>query len=181
MSGQDFKDYVVVITGGSTGLGRAIAVEVATRGAKAVIINYASNATDAAETARMVEAQGAEAVLVQGDVAQDADEAVLVAVDVFTDRQIDRKGTAIGAQRGDLAADADDAPLAGGEVAAHVAIVLVAVGAGHQHRHRPAAHLVLAVAEHRFGGAVEAADPALQIDQHDRIDRRRQQRAEAIA
>lgn len=73
MSGQDFKDYVVVITGGSTGLGRAIAVEVASRGARAVIINYASNATDAAETGRLVQAEGAEAVLVQGDVAQDAD------------------------------------------------------------------------------------------------------------
>ena len=39
MSGQDFKDYVVVVTGASTGLGRAIAIETAARGAGAVIVN----------------------------------------------------------------------------------------------------------------------------------------------
>lgn len=73
MSGKDFNDFVVVVTGASTGLGRAIAVEVASRGAKAVIINYARSADEAAETGRLVEAHGAKAVLVQGDVASDAD------------------------------------------------------------------------------------------------------------
>jgi NAD(P)-dependent dehydrogenase (short-subunit alcohol dehydrogenase family) len=73
MAGNDFQDFIVVVTGASTGLGRAIAVETASRGAKAVIINYASSADAAQETARLVEAQGAQAVLVQGDVAQDAD------------------------------------------------------------------------------------------------------------
>ena len=73
MSGQDFKDYVVVVTGASTGLGRAIAVETAQRGAAAVIVNYARSRDEAEETARLVEAQGARAILVQGDVAQDAD------------------------------------------------------------------------------------------------------------
>jgi NAD(P)-dependent dehydrogenase (short-subunit alcohol dehydrogenase family) len=38
-----------------------------------VVINYAHNADEAKETARQVEAQGAKAVLVQGDVAADAD------------------------------------------------------------------------------------------------------------
>jgi NAD(P)-dependent dehydrogenase (short-subunit alcohol dehydrogenase family) len=69
----EYQDFVVVVTGASTGLGRAIAVEVASRGAKAVVINYAHNRADAEETARLVGAHGAEAVLVQGDVAQDAD------------------------------------------------------------------------------------------------------------
>ena len=73
MSGQDFKDYIVVVTGASTGLGRAIAVETADRGAKAVIINYARSLDEAQETARQVEAKGAQAILVQGDVAIDAD------------------------------------------------------------------------------------------------------------
>ncbi len=73
MSGKDFKDYVVVVTGASTGLGRAIAVETAARGAAAVIVNYARSQDEAEETARQVEAQGARAVLAQGDVAQDAD------------------------------------------------------------------------------------------------------------
>ena len=73
MSGRDFEGFTVVVTGASTGLGRAIAVETAERGAALVVINYASNADDAAETAAQVEAHGARAVVVQGDVAQDAD------------------------------------------------------------------------------------------------------------
>ena len=73
MSGKDFQDFVVVVTGASTGLGRAIAVETASRGAAAVIINFASSADEAAETARQVEAHGAKAVVVQGDVASDDD------------------------------------------------------------------------------------------------------------
>ena len=73
MSGKDFQDFVVVVTGASTGLGRAIAVETASRGAAAVIINFASSADEAAETARQVEAHGAKAVIVQGDVASDDD------------------------------------------------------------------------------------------------------------
>lgn len=73
MSGKDFEDFVVVVTGASTGLGRAIAVETSSRGAAAVVINYARSVEEAQETARQVEAHGAKAVLVQGDVALDAD------------------------------------------------------------------------------------------------------------
>jgi NAD(P)-dependent dehydrogenase (short-subunit alcohol dehydrogenase family) len=61
------------VTGASTGLGRSIAVETARQGAKAVVINYARSEAEAQETARLVEAEGAKAVIVQGDVASDAD------------------------------------------------------------------------------------------------------------
>ena len=70
MSG-DFDGKVVAITGASTGLGRAIAVETASRGARAVVVNFASSAAEAEETARLVRELGAEAVLVQADVADD--------------------------------------------------------------------------------------------------------------
>jgi NAD(P)-dependent dehydrogenase (short-subunit alcohol dehydrogenase family) len=73
MAQGDYQDFVVVVTGASTGLGRAVAVEVALRGAKAVVINYARNRDDAEETARRCQTHGAETVLVQGDVAQDED------------------------------------------------------------------------------------------------------------
>lgn len=73
MSARDLEDFVVVVTGASTGLGRAIAVECAERGAATVIVNYASSADAAAETARLVEARGAKAVVVQGNVAIDDD------------------------------------------------------------------------------------------------------------
>ncbi len=70
MSG-DFDGKVVVVTGASTGLGRAIAVETAAKGARAVVVNFAHSADEAAETAALVSAKGAEAVVIQADVASD--------------------------------------------------------------------------------------------------------------
>ncbi len=72
MADRGFKDKVVVVTGGSTGLGRAIAVETAEQGALAVVVNYASSEAEAKETARLCEAQGSQSVVVQGDVGEDA-------------------------------------------------------------------------------------------------------------
>jgi NAD(P)-dependent dehydrogenase (short-subunit alcohol dehydrogenase family) len=69
----DFDGKVVLITGGGTGLGAAIATGAAKRGARAVIVNYAKSAREAETTAEAVRQAGAEAVVVQGDVAEDAD------------------------------------------------------------------------------------------------------------
>lgn len=69
---RDFENKVVLVTGASTGLGAALAVGAAARGAKAVIINYARSQAEAEATAEAVRAAGAEAVLAQGDVADDA-------------------------------------------------------------------------------------------------------------
>jgi 3-oxoacyl-[acyl-carrier protein] reductase len=68
-----YADAVVLVTGASTGLGRAIAVGAAAQGARAVVVNYASSADEAETTARLVREAGAEAVLAQGDVGQDED------------------------------------------------------------------------------------------------------------
>ena len=68
---KDFDNAIIVVTGASTGLGRAIAVETARRGAKAVVINFAKSAKEAEETAGLVRGQGAEAAVVQADVADD--------------------------------------------------------------------------------------------------------------
>lgn len=68
-----YDGSIVAITGASTGLGRAIAIGAARQGARAVLINYASNAGEAEETARLVGEAGAEPVLVQGDVRLDED------------------------------------------------------------------------------------------------------------
>jgi 3-oxoacyl-[acyl-carrier protein] reductase len=65
---DSYTGAVVVVTGASTGLGRAIAVGAAARGARAVVINFARSVADADETARLVWAEGAEAILAQGDV-----------------------------------------------------------------------------------------------------------------
>lgn len=68
-----YDKAVVVVTGASTGLGRAIAVGAAERGAHAVVINFARSADEAETTAALVREAGAEAVLVQGDVGLDED------------------------------------------------------------------------------------------------------------
>lgn len=69
---RSYDDAVVVVTGASTGLGRAIAVGVAQRGARSVVINFASSSVEAEITAGLVREAGAEAVLAQGDVGDDA-------------------------------------------------------------------------------------------------------------
>ncbi|MES1200693.1 MAG: SDR family oxidoreductase [Pseudomonadota bacterium] len=68
---RDFDGKVVLVTGAGTGLGAALAVGAAARGAKAVILNYSKSATEAEATAEAVRAAGAEAVLAQGDVSND--------------------------------------------------------------------------------------------------------------
>ncbi|MGA2953015.1 MAG: SDR family NAD(P)-dependent oxidoreductase [Caulobacteraceae bacterium] len=73
MVGRDFTGWTVVVTGASSGLGRAVAVECAERGAARIVINYASSAGAAEETKRLVEGHGAEGILAQGDVARDED------------------------------------------------------------------------------------------------------------
>jgi NAD(P)-dependent dehydrogenase (short-subunit alcohol dehydrogenase family) len=69
----DFDGKVILVTGGATGLGAAIAVGAARRGAKAVILNCTKSLKEAEATADLVRTAGAEAVIAQGDVAEDAD------------------------------------------------------------------------------------------------------------
>jgi NAD(P)-dependent dehydrogenase (short-subunit alcohol dehydrogenase family) len=69
----DFDGKVVLVTGGATGLGAAIAVGAARRGARAVILNCTKSLREAEATAEAVRAAGAEAAIAQGDVAEDAD------------------------------------------------------------------------------------------------------------
>ena len=64
---------VAVVTGASRGIGRACALELARQGAD-VVVNYLSNAEAAASCKAEIEALGAKAVTVQGDVS-DADQA----------------------------------------------------------------------------------------------------------
>jgi glucose 1-dehydrogenase len=60
-----------IVTGASKGIGRAVALELAKQGAN-VGINYYSGAAGAAEVAHAIEALGRKAVLLQGDVSDQA-------------------------------------------------------------------------------------------------------------
>ncbi|SDG09628.1 3-oxoacyl-[acyl-carrier-protein] reductase [Desulfosporosinus hippei] len=66
------KDSVGIVTGSGRGIGRAIAVNLATAGVK-VVVNYAGRSDKAEETVELIRAVGGEAVAVQADVSQQAD------------------------------------------------------------------------------------------------------------
>ena len=62
------QDKATVITGGDSGIGRAVALAYAREGAD-VLISYLNEHDDAKETARLVEEAGRRAILVPGDLA----------------------------------------------------------------------------------------------------------------
>lgn len=65
------QDKATVITGGDSGIGRAVALAYAREGAD-VLISYLNEHDDAQETARLVEEAGRRAILVPGDIAEPA-------------------------------------------------------------------------------------------------------------
>ena len=64
------RDKVALITGGDSGIGRAVAILFAKEGADVAII-YLKEHSDAAETQRLVEAQGRRCALFAGDVGEE--------------------------------------------------------------------------------------------------------------
>ena len=62
---------VALITGGDSGIGRAVAVAMAREGASIAIV-YLNEHKDAEETKRLVGYEGAEAILIAGDVGREA-------------------------------------------------------------------------------------------------------------
>ena len=74
---MQFAGKVAVVTGGSRGIGRAIALRLAAGGAK-VVVNYHSNEAAASEVVEQVQASGGEAIAVQADVSQPAQAQALI-------------------------------------------------------------------------------------------------------
>lgn len=69
---MNLKGTVCIVTGSATGTGAACAVQLARKGAR-VVINYTKSVKDAQETLEKCKAAGTDAIVVQGDVAVDAD------------------------------------------------------------------------------------------------------------
>lgn len=66
---QDLKGKVAIVTGGSRGIGRHIALQLAQRGAD-VAINYRSRQSDADEVVKEIEATGVRAQAIQADLSK---------------------------------------------------------------------------------------------------------------
>ncbi len=69
---MNLKGTVCIVTGSATGTGAACAIQLARKGAR-VVINYTKSVKDAQETLEKCKAAGTDAIVVQGDVAVDAD------------------------------------------------------------------------------------------------------------
>jgi len=74
----------VLVTGASTGIGRAVAVQAAREGAAIIGINYLSSEEAAQQTLEMVHAAGSKAILLRADVSNEQEASAMV--ESFLDR-----------------------------------------------------------------------------------------------
>jgi 3-oxoacyl-[acyl-carrier protein] reductase len=83
------ENKVALVTGGSRGIGRAIALEFAARGA-AVVVNYNKSPESAEEVVRQIQASAGKAAAYQADVSdfKQAEGLVKFAIDTFGDLSI---------------------------------------------------------------------------------------------
>jgi 3-oxoacyl-[acyl-carrier protein] reductase len=82
------EGQVAIVTGASRGIGRAIAVALATEGAK-VVVNYASSASAAEEVVAEIKGKGGEAIAFHADVSQEAQVESLIKSAIDTWGRID--------------------------------------------------------------------------------------------
>jgi 3-oxoacyl-[acyl-carrier protein] reductase len=72
-----FKDKVVVVTGGGTGIGRGMCIRFAREGA-AVVVNYSKSKEQAKEVIAEIGRRGGRAIEIQADVSQDREARQLI-------------------------------------------------------------------------------------------------------
>lgn len=81
---MDLKGRVAIVTGGGTGIGRAVCVRLAKAGAKAVVVNYSRSDKDALATAAELIVLGSDALAHKADISNEAEVAAMIAA--VTDR-----------------------------------------------------------------------------------------------
>ena len=86
---MDFNDKVAIVTGASRGIGRAIALEFGSRGAR-VVVNFNQNSSAADEVVKTISESGGEAFSHQADVSvfEQADGLVKTAIEKYGDLHI---------------------------------------------------------------------------------------------
>lgn len=105
MDQDGFKGKTAIVTGSATGIGAAIAIGLASRGAN-IVINFSKSENEANATAEKVRAHGVAVLLARGDVANDVDCRAIAAAarDAFgrIDILVNNAGTTKFAAHGDL-------------------------------------------------------------------------------
>ncbi|CAI6087659.1 SDR family NAD(P)-dependent oxidoreductase [Cohnella sp. JJ-181] len=76
---MDMKNQTAIVTGGGTGIGKAVSQELAGHGA-AVVVNYSRSKVEAEVTVEEIRAAGGRAMAVQADVSVDAEVRAMVQV-----------------------------------------------------------------------------------------------------
>lgn len=84
---KDFNEKVALVTGGSTGIGRATALDFSAKGAKVVVADL--NEIEALNTVAMIEKAGGEAIFVKADVSKPADAEKMVKETIKTFGRLD--------------------------------------------------------------------------------------------
>ena len=69
---MNIQHKTAIVTGGGTGIGKAVSIELAKRGAR-VVVNYSRSREDAEETVRTIQEGGGTAVAVQANVAKETE------------------------------------------------------------------------------------------------------------
>ena len=67
------SDSVVIVTGGSRGIGASVCRKLGRLGCHTIVVNYAANKSAADKVVSEIEAEGGRAVAVQGDVGSESD------------------------------------------------------------------------------------------------------------
>src|ERR1700675_2348077 len=69
---MELKGKVAIVTGGGTGIGRAVSLRLAKAGARGVVVNYSRSKDDAEATAKELENLGSEALAHKADISVEA-------------------------------------------------------------------------------------------------------------
>jgi NAD(P)-dependent dehydrogenase (short-subunit alcohol dehydrogenase family) len=79
---MDLNARVAIVTGGGTGIGRAVCLRLAKAGAKGIVVNYSRSEDDAKTTAGELAALGSDAVVQKADVSDESDVKAMVAATI---------------------------------------------------------------------------------------------------
>jgi NAD(P)-dependent dehydrogenase (short-subunit alcohol dehydrogenase family) len=79
---MDLKDRVAIVTGGATGIGRAVCVRLAKAGAAGIVVNFARSAEDAESAANELRSLGTDALPVKADIADQSAVMAMVAATI---------------------------------------------------------------------------------------------------